>query len=213
MSWYFIDGAGTTQGPVAKSALVAKWNKKELDANSYIWNGTTVVSWSLVKDTFLYAELNKPKPAAPRAAPAPKRAKPAGGGMANLLESIKAGKKLKKATKADEGSSNKPKPKAKMSLQEQLAMRLKKPKGGSNNRGGSKPAVKKAAPKPVANNNSAPKKTWKEKQAEKKMGNTSMKKATTSNSSSPAANKSKLKRMIDECNEDWVLKAVEKLLQ
>jgi len=113
MSWYYIDSAGTTQGPVEKSVLVAKWNNG-IDGTTYVWNGTTVNQWSLIKDTMLHAELNKPKPKAPtggsRPSPAPKRPKPASGGRANLLDAIRSGKKLKKTTQP--AASAKPKPKA-----------------------------------------------------------------------------------------------------
>lgn len=214
MSWYFIDAAGTTQGPVEKKVLENKWQKQELNSESYVWNGTTVNQWSLIKNTILYDQLNKPKPAAPSSGSrptggAPKRPKPAGGGMANLLDAIRSGKKLKKSapkpaeSSGSSGGSAKPKGKGKMSLQEQLAARLKKSTSTSNSRGGSKPAVKKQAPKPkpVAKNTSMAQK--------KSFGS----KKTTSSNNGPTPNKSKLKRMIDDCKEDWVLKAVEKLLQ
>jgi len=211
MSWYFIDSAGTTQGPVELKVLETKWGSGQITADTYVWNGTTVNQWSLVKDTVLYGKLNKPKPAAPSggsrpATSAPKKPKPAGGGRANLLDAIRSGKKLKKATTTSAGSGGsaaKKKPAGKLSLQEQLALRFKK--GGGNKTGGG--VVKaKPKPKPAANRTAAaPKKSYNQP---KKFG--ANKKAAGGGA---APNKSKLKRMIDECKEDWVLKAVEKLLK
>jgi len=205
MSWYFIDSAGTTQGPVELKVLETNWNGGQMNADTYVWNGTTVNTWSLVKDTILFAKLNKPKPAAPSGGsrPAPKRPKPsggaAGGGRMNLLDAIRSGKALKKAATP----AVKKKPAGKMSLQEQLAMRLKK--GGSKGGG----AKAKPKPKPAANRTAAaPKKSYNSSQPAKKFG--ANKKAP---SGGAAPKKYKLKQMIDECTEDWVLKAVEKLLK
>jgi len=199
MSWYFIDGAGTTQGPVEDRVLTQKWNSKEINGETYVWNGTTVNVWSLLKDTLLLSQLNK-APAKPK--PAPKKPKPAGG-RNNLLDAIRSGRSLNKVTKKPEAAGNKAKPKpkgGKMSLQEQLAMRLKKSQGSA----GPKKTTNKAKPKPK------PIKKEPIKKAPKKV---TPKKKSTASRGGAKVNKNQLKRMIDDCDEDWILQAIKKLLQ
>lgn len=208
MAWYYIDGAGTTLGPVEENVLAAKWKSSEITKETYVWNGTSVNQWSLVKDCpSLLKKIDK-KPAAPSGgtrAAAPKRPKMGGmgGGRGSLLDSIRAGKALKKNTApkpvASSGGSAKPKG-GKMSLQEQLAMRLKKSSGG--NKGGS---ANKSVRQPAKKTNPKP------KPAANKFGN---KKQPSANRGTGGGkvDKKQLKNKIDRCNEDWVLKAIQKLL-
>jgi len=256
MSWYYIDSAGTTQGPVELQVLKNKWGA-ELTPDSYVWNGTSVNQWSLIKDT----ELNNPgvlsnnSAPKPQTRPAPKPKPAAGRGKAagnkkkkakpmNLLDAIRKGKAMKKvgngktpdeirADKMAKGNYAKstgaaaggPKKKGgKLTLQEQLAARLKKPKSSGG------PAKKSPARSPSAKKKEPAqpkKKTWGRtgNNANKSGGflnrnkQNSVKaapKASSGNKSSESGdtpNKNDLKKMIDNCNDDWVLKAIEKLLQ
>jgi len=175
--------------------------------DTYVWNGTTVNQWSLIKDCAALLKKIDKKPAAPSGgtrAAAPKRPK-IGGGRGNLLDSIRAGKKLKKSTPKPAASSGgssggSAKPKGKMSLQEQLAMRLKK---GGGNKGGS--TANKSVRQPAKKTNPKPKPAA----TANKFGN---KKQPARSSGGAKVNKTQLKKKIDQCNEDWVLKAIEKLL-
>lgn len=239
MSWYYIDASGTTLGPVEERVVVSKYQSKELNDNSYVWNGTTVDAWSLIKDVGFLLEKCKPKPA-PRAAPRPaggrgaapraaggKPKKKAGGGARmNLLDSIRSGKQLKKVEKKPEpaaaassgGSRMGGRPGGKMSLQDQLKMKLNKRSGpvkkssGGSVGGGAKstPSWKKKSTAGSSNISSGPKKTW----GNKKSNNSSNNNSSSSNKSSGGAKMSKfeLKKAIDNCNDDWILKAISKLL-
>jgi len=241
MSWYYIDGAGTTLGPVEYSELQKKWNSKQINPNTYVWNGTTVNEWSLISAcTDLSSKLQAGnKPAPPRGGPAkPKPAgggrpkKKAGGARVNLLDSIRSGKSLKKVEKKDlpsniggsksGGSGGGMKKGGKMSLQDQLKMKLKG-KGGARG-GGPK---KTFGAKPKASNTGGgfggpkktggfggPKKTttssgggskW---QAKKSAGGAK----ASSGGDAPMMKKFEMKKAIDACNDDWILKAISKLL-
>jgi len=247
MSWYYIDNAGTTLGPVEESVLVSKWKSGGITEQTYVWNGTTVNDWSLINAVgFLHNKLkasNKPAPGPPRGgAPSgrpaagggrPKKKAGGGKGRVNLLDSIRSGKALKKVEKKDlpsaaggskGGSGGGMGPKkggGKMSLQDQLKMKLGK-RGGSG---------------PKKSGGSGPKKTggaagggFKAKTSNSSSGGNSrfggVKKAAAS---SPAAksnfggakkssgggakmSKFEMKKAIDSCNDDWVLKAISKLL-
>jgi len=245
MSWYYIDNAGTTLGPVEESVLISKWKSGGITEQTYVWNGTTVNDWSLINAVpFLHTKLknsNKPAPGPPRggapkgrpAAGGGRPKKKAGGGRVNLLDSIRSGKALKKVEKKDlpaaaggskGGSGGGMGPKkggGKMSLQDQLKMKLGK-RGGSG---------------PKKSGGSGPKKTggaagggFKAKTSNSSSGGNSrfggVKKAAAS---SPAAksnfggakkssgggakmSKFEMKKAIDSCNDDWVLKAISKLL-
>jgi len=235
MSWYYIDASGTTLGPVEEGVIVSKFKGKELNDDSYVWNGTTVNEWSLIKNVgFLKAKCKPAPPAQSRPAPArggrgaaPRpaagggkpKAKKAPAARMNLLDSIRSGKQLKKVEKkpepaASSGSRMGGRPGGKMSLQDQLKMKLnkrstgpvKKSTGGSVG-GGSKPtpAWKKKSTTGSSNTSSGPKKTW---------GNKSSSSAGSSNKSSGGGKMSKfeIKKAIDGCNDDWILKAISKLL-
>jgi len=239
--WYYIDPAGTTLGPVEEKKLVELWCSNNLKPDSYVWNGTTVNEWKGISDVnFLYTKLkdaknkrNAPAPRAnpPRPAAAARPKKKAGGGARmNLLDSIRSGKKLNKVAKKELPQQSGPgggasrKPAGKMSLQDQLAMKLKKRTGGG-------PVKKKTIPKKTTS--SGP--TWREKQEAKKNESSGEKKLTWSerqalkkkeaeSSKGPKApssgggyggkapSKVSLKSKIDKCNEDWILKAIDKLL-
>jgi len=240
MSWYYIDGAGTTLGPVEYSELQNKWNSKQINPNTYVWNGTTVNEWSLISACSDLSNKLKGgnKPAPPRGGPAkPKPAgggrpkKKAGGARVNLLDSIRSGKSLKKVEKKDlpsniggsksGGSGGGMKKGGKMSLQDQLKMKLQG-KGGA--RGGPK---KTFGAKPKASNTGGgfggpkktggfggPKKTttssgggskW---QAKKSAGGAK----ASSGGDAPMMKKFEMKKAIDACNDDWILKAISKLL-
>jgi len=230
MSWYYIDASGTTLGPVAESDLAAQWRSKGINAESYVWNGTTVNDWTPLKNvSFLYNKFNKP--AAPAAAP-PRGGRPAAGGRPkkkagggarmNLLDSIRSGKTLNKVAKKDlpaaaggtapsGGSGGRGKPKGKMSLQDQLKAKL----GNRSKVGGPK---KTSPSKPMASSSgsqrSAGTPSWKKKQsaaspATKKFGSSA---ASKSSGGGSKPSKFDLKKKIDSCNEDWILRAIAKLL-
>jgi len=242
--WYYIDPAGTTLGPVEEKKLVELWCSNNLKPDSYVWNGTTVNEWKGISDVnFLYTKLkdaknkrnapapraNPPRPAA--AAPRPKKKKAGGGARMNLLDSIRSGKKLNKVAKKDlpqqsgpGGSGASRKPAGKMSLQDQLAMKLKKRTGGG-------PVKKKTTiPKKTSSGptwrekQEAKKKaeggekkmTWSERQAAKKAAAASKSSSSGGSSgkapSGKAPSKFQLKSKIDACNEDWILMAIDKLL-
>jgi len=234
--WYYIDQSGTTLGPVTENALVDLWCANNLKPDSYVWNGTTVNEWKGISDVaFLHNKMKKAKSA--KSAPPPARANPprpaaaarpkkkaGGGARMNLLDSIRSGKKLNKVPKKELPQQSGPgggasrKPAGKMSLQDQLAMKLKKRTGGG-------PAKKKTT-------SSGP--TWREKQEAKKKAESSgekkltwserqaLKKQEAASNSAPssgggysggkAPSKMSLKSKIDKCNEDWILKAIDKLL-
>jgi len=241
--WYYIDQSGTTLGPVNEQALVDLWCNNSLKPDSYVWNGTTVNEWKGISDVaFLLNKMKKAKsaksapppqaranPPRPAAAARPKK-KAGGGARMNLLDSIRSGKKLNKVAKKELPQQSGPgggasrKPAGKMSLQDQLAMKLKKRTGGG-------PVKKKTIPKKTTS--SGP--TWREKQEAKKNESSGEKKLTWSerqalkkkeaeSSKGPKApssgggyggkapSKVSLKSKIDKCNEDWILKAIDKLL-
>jgi hypothetical protein len=258
MSWYYIDNAGTTLGPVEESVLVSKWKSGGITEQTYVWNGTTVNDWSLINAVpFLLTKLknsNKPAPGPPRggapkgrpAAGGGRPKKKAGGGRVNLLDSIRSGKALKKVEKKDlpataggskGGSGGGMGPKkggGKMSLQDQLKMKLGK-RGGSGPKktGGSGPKKTGGYEKKTGGAFSKPKSAgggFKAKTSNSSSGGNSrfggVKKAAAS---SPAAksnfggakkssgggakmSKFEMKKAIDSCNDDWVLKAISKLL-
>lgn len=250
MSWYYIDNAGTTLGPVEESVLISKWKSGGITEQTYVWNGTTVNDWSLINAVgFLHNKLkasNKPAPGPPRGgAPSGRPAagggrpkKKAGGGRVNLLDSIRSGKALKKVEKKDlpsaaggskGGSGGGMGPKkggGKMSLQDQLKMKLGK-RGGSGPKksGGAGPKKSGGAfSKPKSSGGGFKAKTSNPSSGGNRFGG--VKKAAAS---SPAAksnfggakkssgggakmSKFEMKKAIDSCNDDWVLKAISKLL-
>jgi len=258
MSWYYIDGAGTTLGPVGDGELEKHWKNGTLTAQTYVWNGGSVNEWSLIEAVpSLHNKLKAAnKPAPPRAGPprgaaprgggaprggAPKAKKKAGGARINLLDSIRGGNTLKKVEKKDlpaaaggskggsSGGGFKPKGGGKLSLQDQLKMKL-----GNRSKGAG--PKKKSGPVGGANK-FAPKKTFGAKPkaspaaggfgAKKATGGLGAKKATggvgaAKNKFGGGAKKSggnggkmskfEMKKAIDQCNDDWILKAITKLL-
>jgi len=242
MSWYYIDNAGTTLGPVEESVLVSKWKSGGITENTYVWNGTTVNDWSLINAVdFLHTKLknsNKPKPApgpprggAPRpAAGGGRPKKKAGGGRVNLLDSIRSGKTLKKVEKKDlpaaaggskggsSGGGMGKKPMGKMSLQDQLKMKLGKRGGSGPKKSGgafSKPKSSGGGFKAKQSNNSAganrfggPKKAAASPAAAK----SNFGGAKKSSGGGAKMSKFEMKKAIDSCNDEWVLKAISKLL-
>lgn len=236
MSWYYIDNAGTTLGPVEESVLVSKWKSGGITENTYVWNGTTVNDWSLINAVdFLHTKLknsNKPKPApgpprggAPRpAAGGGRPKKKAGGGRVNLLDSIRSGKTLKKVEKKDlpavaggskggsSGGGMGKKPMGKMSLQDQLKMKLGKrggsgpKKSGGASGGGFK--AKQSNNSAGANRFGGPKKAAASPAAAK----SNFGGAKKSSGGGAKMSKFEMKKAIDSCNDEWVLKAISKLL-
>jgi len=170
VQWYYIDGAGTTVGPVQESKIIDLWCNDQLTGESYVWNGTTVNEWLGISSVgFLHSKLkgekakrNKPAPRAnpprPSGGPARPKKKAGGGARMNLLDSIRSGKQLKKVPKKDlpqssgSGGATK-KPVGKMSLQDQLKMKLSKGRTGG-------PAKKK-----TTTGSSGP--SWRDKQKAK----------------------------------------------
>jgi len=116
------------------------------------------------------------------------------------------------------GSSGPKKPAGKMSLQDQLKMKLNK------NRGSGGPAKKKITSsgptwreKQEAKKKAEPKKTltWSERQALKKKEEAAAAASKSSGggySGGKTPSKIDLKSKIDKCNDDWILKAIDKLL-
>ena len=49
MSWYYVDKEGQTQGGFEVSVLKQKYTAKQLDEESYVWNGTSVNQWTPLK--------------------------------------------------------------------------------------------------------------------------------------------------------------------
>jgi len=171
VQWYYVDGAGSTIGPVAESVLSNAFKANKIGVSSYVWNGTTVNEWKCIRDVPGLFEKLKPKPK-PKPQPKPAAAKPkpaAGGGRPNpmggggggggadaernnLLAAIRAGKKLKKKPKAEVA---KKKPVAQMTLAEQMKMKLEKrgqgqpgrPKKNSRKNVAKKASVNKSQPK------------------------------------------------------------------
>jgi len=235
MSWYYIDASGTTLGPVEEGIIVQKYKGKELNDDSYVWNGTTVNEWSLIKNVGFLKAKCKPAPPAQSRAPAPRGGRaaaprPAAGGgkpkkkstgaRMNLLDSIRSGKQLKKVEKKPEPAASSGggprmggRPGGKMSLQDQLKMKLNKRSGpvkkssGGSVGGGSKPTPswKKKSTTGSSNTSSGPKKTWGNK-------NSSSSSAKSSSSGGAKMSKFEMKKAIDNCNDDWILKAISKLL-
>lgn len=237
MSWYYIDNAGTTLGPVEESVLVSKWKSGGITEQTYVWNGTTVNDWSLINAVgFLHTKLknsNKPQPGPPRGgAPSGRPAagggrpkKKAGGGRVNLLDSIRSGKALKKVEKKDlpaaaggtkGGSGGGMGPKkggGKMSLQDQLKMKLGK-RGGSGPKktgGASGGGFKAKTSNPSTGGNSrfggVKKAAASSPAAKSNFGG-----AKKSSGGGAKMSKFEMKKAIDSCNDDWVLKAISKLL-
>lgn len=236
MSWYYIDNAGTTLGPVEESVLVTKWKSGGITEQTYVWNGTTVNDWSLINAVpFLHTKLknsNKPAPGPPRggapkgrpAAGGGRPKKKAGGGRVNLLDSIRSGKQLKKVEKKDlpasaggsKGSGGGMGPKkggGKMSLQDQLKMKLGK-RGGSGPKksgGASGGGFKAKTSNPSSGGNSrfggVKKAAASSPAAKSNFGG-----AKKSSGGGAKMSKFEMKKAIDSCNDDWVLKAISKLL-
>jgi len=236
MSWYYIDNAGTTLGPVEESVLVTKWKSGGITEQTYVWNGTTVNDWSLINAVpFLHTKLknsNKPAPGPPRggapkgrpAAGGGRPKKKAGGGRVNLLDSIRSGKQLKKVEKKDlpasaggsKGSGGGMGPKkggGKMSLQDQLKMKLGK-RGGSGPKktgGAAGGGFKAKTSNPSSGGNSrfggVKKAAASSPAAKSNFGG-----AKKSSGGGAKMSKFEMKKAIDSCNDDWVLKAISKLL-
>jgi len=233
VQWYYIDGAGTTVGPVQESKIIDLWCNDQLNGESYVWNGTTVNEWLGISSVgFLHSKLkgekakrNKPAPRAnpprPGGGPARPKKKAGGGARMNLLDSIRSGKQLKKVPKKDlpqsSGGAAK-KPVGKMSLQDQLKMKLSKGRTGGpakkkTTTGSSGPSWRE---KQKAKENEPKKLTWSERQALKKKEEAAAK-ANSPNSggyggAGKTPSKIDLKSKIDKCNEDWILRAIDKLL-
>jgi len=113
MSWYYIDGAGTTMGPVAENVITDLWCSGQLSGDSYVWNGTTVNEWLGISSVqFLHKKLQaekskrnapKPKPARanpprPGGGPGRPKKKAGGGARMNLLDSIPIWKKVEQSS-------------------------------------------------------------------------------------------------------------------
>lgn len=262
--WYYIDNAGSTLGPITEQDLIGVYQRGDINDDSWIWDGVILQDWTKINDAPAMKSKMKPQPRAPMGRPAPQRASPpgrgaskkitkkksGGGARVNLLDSIRGGKSLNKVAKKDlperaggnTGTAAKKARGGKMSLQDQLAMKLKKRTGPTKQKsfGSSKaPAPKankfgasRAAPKPKMNKpSSAFNKT---STASSKFGSSNSKSAgkfgnagnkSTSSSSKFGGNKSKpkssgggtpgkfaLKQAIEKCNDDWILKAIGKLL-
>jgi len=172
MSWYYVDPAGATKGPLSIAQLKPLYGSEVKD-NTYIWNGTTVAQWTALNKCADVLKQIKPSPQ--RAKPAPgapggggarrrrrrrRRKSPFGGGAGGrggLLDAIRAGKKLNKTPAPKENGpsggggggggsrpSNKP-----MSLMEQMKAaqnKRKKGGGGGKKKSPSRAPVKKAEP-------------------------------------------------------------------
>lgn len=228
MSWYYIDGSGVTLGPVEESVIVGEWKKKTINADTYVWNGTTVNDWTVISGVSSLHNTckNAVKPAKRVAAPKKKKM---GGARGNLLDSIRAGKSLKKTDNKEKsdssspavgggatgGSSSRGKPKKAMTLQDQLAMKLKKRSTGGTGGG----VVKKNNSRPAVSNN----RTNNSRPAYGSNNQAKNKTTTNKTNSNATKNKSaggnlkappkfKLKKAIDACEDVWVLLAIEKLL-
>jgi len=223
-------------GPVAENVITDLWCNGQLNGDSYVWNGTTVNEWLGISSVgFLHKKLQdaknarnapKPKPARanpprPGGGPGRPKKKAGGGARMNLLDSIRSGKKLNKVPKKDlpasAGGSGPKKPAGKMSLQDQLKMKLNK------NRGSGGPAKKKTTSsgptwreKQEAKKKAEPKKTltWSERQALKKKEEAAAAAKSSGGYSGGGKTPSKgdLKSKIDKCDDDWILKAIDKLL-
>lgn len=227
MSWYYIDGQGTTLGPVGENVIKTKFQSGELSEQSYVWNGTTVNEWMTIGSTGakLHDKIKKKAaPGPPRGQPGPPGGRPAvkkkaTGGRGGLLDAIKSGKKLNKVAKKDlparsggtsSGGTGGGRPKAgKMSLQDQLKMKLNK-----RNTGG-------ATTKKAVSNPSKPASNFGQKSfGQKKASPFGQKKTSTASVGGPKRNtksgekmsKFEMKKAIDNCNDDWILKAITKLL-
>ena len=178
MSYYFVDSNGGTIGPVSFDDLKSKYQSKRISSNTYIWNGTDINDWTKLGD--LSSLLKKLNPA-PRLPPKPRMPtvprkgaskvgaspdipksvnKPMPKGRRNLLASIRQGTNLKKTKKVvNQNKSNnsikKNKPRGPLSMQEEMALRLKKRKGGSKPKPKTKP-VRKSKPLPALKKPSVP---------------------------------------------------------
>jgi len=236
MSWYYIDNAGTTLGPVEESVLTSKWKSGGITEQTYVWNGTTVNDWSLINAVpFLHTKLknsNKPAPGPPRggapkgrpAAGGGRPKKKAGGGRVNLLDSIRSGKQLKKVEKKDlpaaaggaKGSGGGMGPKkggGKMSLQDQLKMKLGK-RGGSGPKktGGAAGGGFKAKTSNSSSGGNSRFGGVKKAAASSPAAKSNFGGAKKSSGGGAKMSKFEMKKAIDSCNDDWVLKAISKLL-
>merc|ERR1712233_211683 len=169
MSWYYVDSAGATKGPISIAQLKPLYGNEVKD-NTYIWNGTTVAQWTALNKCPNVLKQVKPSPQRKAAPGAPssgqrrrrrrrRRKSPfggGGGGRAGLLDAIRAGKKLNKTPAPKENgpsggsssgsssrSSNKP-----MSLMEQMkaAQNKRKKGGGAKKKSPVRAPVKKAEP-------------------------------------------------------------------
>lgn len=247
MSWYYIDGAGTTLGPVADSELERHWKSGTITGQTYVWNGASVNEWSLIEAVpSLHNKLkNANKPAPPRGGAPPragtqrggaaprggaKKKKAGGGARVNLLDSIRAGSSLKKVEKKDlpaaaggtkggsSGGGFKPKG-GKMSLQDQLKMKLGNRKGGGPKKkvGGPVGGAKKVGGGPVGGANKfgakSPASSGSKWGAKKDTGGSKFGGAKkSSGGGKEKMSKFEMKKAIDQCNDDWILKAITKLL-
>jgi len=244
VQWYYIDGAGTTLGPVTESKITDLWCSGGLTTDSYVWNGTTVNEWlGIGSVNFLHTKLkqakaarNKPAPKArvnpprPGGGPARPKKKAGGGARMNLLDSIRGGAQLKKVPKkelpAASGGAPSKKPAGKMSLQDQLKMKLSKGRTGGGpakkkmnipkkNTGSSGPTWREKQKAKEQKQNEPKKMTWSERQALKKKEAQSAPKSNSGGgyaSGGKTPSKIDLKSKIDKCNEDWILRAINKLL-
>jgi len=147
--WYYVDGPGSTVGPVSESVLANAYKDGKINDNSYVWNGTTVNDWKAIREVAGLSAKLKPKPKPKPKAVAAKPKPAAGGGGAdaernNLLAAIRAGKQLKKKPKREEA---KQKPVAQMSLAEQMKLKLQQRGQGqpvrAKKKGGKKIGAKK----------------------------------------------------------------------
>lgn len=222
MSWYYVDQGGNTQGPLNLNAMKQAYQQGKLKDQSFVWNGADVNQWTpLNKVPKLLQQVkpqNIPKPQSRNTSSPPRRKSPfgGGGGRSALLAGIRGGAKLRKAPKPQEkkvGETAPKKPGQKLSLQEQMALTLRRRnKGGGNKTSKVAPKRNISAPKktynaPKTNNSSTQRKPWSQRQ------NNNISK-TTSNSSNHSTGNSRIDNITRKLKnaQDWQLKAIEKLL-
>merc|ERR1712130_417587 len=200
MSWYYVDSAGATKGPISIAQLTAL-------------NKCPNVLKQVKPSPQRKAAPGAPSSGQRRRRRRRRRKSPfggGGGGRAGLLDAIRAGKKLNKTPAPKENgpsggsssgsssrSSNKP-----MSLMEQMkaAQNKRKKGGGAKKKSPVRAPVKKAEP------------AWKKKPAAKKAAEANKSSSPSSGSGSLGARKDKIVNKLKNAQE-WQLKAIEKILQ
>ncbi len=46
VTWYYVSGAGKTEGPVSENELQQLYRNNRISDGTYLWNGTTVTQWT-----------------------------------------------------------------------------------------------------------------------------------------------------------------------